>query len=314
MVGDTGRECRPVAQAPGLLTLRDVGRDGRALVTRDTRRLEMAGRLRDHTAERDFSWLDWSRVQELGNDGRMLLFDESGEAVGNRSVVYVRDNRTESVTRLGEGMAMGLAPSGESALVAREDRERLALVPLNGGVYRWLPASGLRYQWARFFPDGERLLALASRPQQGLRLYVHKLDGSSVVAISPEVAIRNAAISPNGNSVAVLSPKNELVLYDTSGAREPRVIPADEPLAPLRWTPDAMSIVVQHLRRASDSSAQLSRVDVATGRLTPWKKLRPSDPLGVNSITGVVLAEDFQSYVYSYRRVLSELFVVEGWR
>jgi hypothetical protein len=305
---------RPVAQAPGLLTLRDIAADGRALVTRDTRRLEMAGRLKEHTVERDFSWLDWSRVQELSKDGRILLFDESGEAVGNRSVVYVRNNHTRAVTRLGEGMAMGLTPGGESALIAREDRERLALVPLIGGVYRWLPVSGLRYQWARFFPDGERLLALASRPQQGLRLYVHKLDGSSVVAISAEVTIRNAAISPDGESVAVLSPKNELVLFDTSGGREPRVIPADEPLAPLRWTPDSMSIVVQHLRRASDSSAQLSRVDVATGRLTPWKKLQPSDPLGVNSITGVVLAEDCQSYVYSYRRVLSELFVVEGWR
>jgi len=305
---------RPVAQAPGLLTLRDIAPDGRALITRDTRRLEMAGRSKGQTSERDLSWLDWSRVQELSKNGRFLLFDESGEAVGNRSVVYVRDNHTDSVARLGAGMAMGLIPPGESALVAREDRERLALVPLNGGVYRWLPASGLRYQWARSLPDSERILALASRPQQGLRLYVHKLDGSSVVAISSEMTIRNAAISPDGKLVAVLSPTNELVLYDTAGAGEPRVIAANEPLAPLRWTLDATSIAVQHLRRANDSSAQLSRVDVATGRLTPWKKLQPSDPLGVNSITGVVLADDWESYVYSYRRVLSELFVVEGWR
>lgn len=305
---------RPIAQAPGVLTLKDFSRDGRVLVTRDTRRLEMAGRLHAHSAERDFSWLDWSRVQELSNDGRILLFDESGEAVNNRSVAYVRDNQTGAVRRLGRGMAMALSPDRDLALIAREDREQLALVPVNGDAYRWLPASGLRYQWARFLPNGEHLLALASRPQQGLRLYVHKLDGSGVVAISPEMTIRNAAISPNGESVAVLTPKNELVLYDTSGGRAPRVIPADEPLAPLRWTPDAMWIVVQHLRRASDSSAQLSRVHVPSGRLTPWKKLQPSDPLGVNSITGVVLSGDCRSYIYSYRRVLSELFVVEGWR
>jgi DNA-binding winged helix-turn-helix (wHTH) protein len=307
-------ELRPVAQAPGVLTLRDIAPDGHVLLTRDTRRLEMAGRLRTDATERDFSWLDWSRVQELSKDGRILLFDESGEAVGQRSVVYVRNNQSGEVRRLGEGMAMGLAPNEESALIAREDRERLALVPLKGDAYRWLPLSGLRYQWARFLPGGERLLALASRPQQGLRLYTHKLDGSAVVDISPEMMIRNAAISPDGGSVAVLSPKSELVLYDTAGRREPRVIPAAEPLAPLRWTADGASIVVQHLRRASDTTAQLSKIEVASGRLTPWKKLRPADPLGVNSITGVVLAEDCESYMYSYRRLLSELFVADGWR
>jgi DNA-binding winged helix-turn-helix (wHTH) protein/WD40 repeat protein len=305
---------RPVAQAPGVLTLRDIASDGRVLVTRDTRRLEMAGRLKEDAVERDFSWLDWSRVQELSSDGRILLFDESGEAVGNRSVVYLRDNQTGDVRRLGAGMAMGLAPGGELALIARGDRERLALVPLKGDVHRWLPSSGLRYQWARFLPNGEQLLALASRPQHGLRLYTHNPDGSSVVAISPEMTIRNAAISPKGDLVAVLSPNNELVLYDTSGRREPRILPTAEPLAPLRWTADGISIVVQHLRRASDNSAQLSRVDVSTGHLTPWKKLQPPDPLGVNSITGVALAEDCESYVYSYRRALSELFVVDGWR
>jgi hypothetical protein len=212
------------------------------------------------------------------------------------------------------GMAMCLSPWGGAALVAREDRERLALVPLAGGNYQWLPASGLRYQWARFLPDGERLLALASRAGQGLRLYVHKLDGSSIIPISAEMMIRNAAIGPDGEIVAVLSPKNELLLYDTGGGRTPRVIPASEPLAPLRWTGDGQSLIVQHLRRASDSSAQLSRLDVATGQLRPWKKLQPPDALGVNSITGVVLTEDTQSYVYSYRRLLSELFEVQGWR
>ncbi|MGH9658441.1 MAG: TolB family protein, partial [Bryobacteraceae bacterium] len=303
---------RPVAQAPGVLTLRDIAPDGRALVTRDTRRLEMAGRWKDDGSERDYSWLDWSRVQELSADGRTLLFDESGEAVGNRSVAYVRDLETGAVTRLGEGMAMGFDPAGGSALIAREDRRRMAIVPLAGGNYRWLPESGLQYQWARLLPDGRRLFALASRAPHGLRLVVHPLEGSPVVDISPEMMIRNAAISPDGEWVAVLSPKNELLLYATKAPQQPRVIPSADPLAPLRWTGEA--IVVQHLRRASASSAQLSRVDIRTGRLTPLREIGPSDRLGVNSITGVALSSDGRSYVYSYRRVLSELFIAEAWR
>jgi hypothetical protein len=42
--------------------------------------------------------------------------------------------------------------------------------------------------------------------------------------------------------------------------------------------------------------------------------LTPRDPTGVNAVTGVAIASDEQSYVYSYRRVLSELYVAEGWR
>jgi eukaryotic-like serine/threonine-protein kinase len=305
---------RPVAQAPGVLTLRDITSSGNALLTRDTRRLEMAGRLKADGAERNISWLGWSRVQELSGDAQLLLFDESGDATGNRPVTYVRDNRTGSVARLSSGVAMSFTPQADFALIGSEDRQRLALVPVGGGAPRWLPAVGLRYQWARVLPDGRRLLVLASRPQQPLRLYVQPLDGSMPVAISPETMIRNAAISPGGDQVAALAPNNRFVLYATMSSAQPRVIETEEPLAPLRWMPDGKSIIVQHLRRASDNSAQLSRLDISTGSLVPWMKLQPSDIVGVNSITGVVLSRDCQSYVYSYRRVLSEMFVAEGWR
>ena len=253
-------------------------------------------------------------MQELSGDAQFLLFDESGDATGNRPVTYVRDNRTGSVARLSSGVAMSFTPQADFALIGSEDRERLALVPVGGGAPRWLPAVGLRYQWARVLPDGRRLLVLASRPQQPLRLYVQPLDGSMPVAISPETMIRNAAISPSGDQVAALAPNNRFVLYATISGAQPRVIETEEPLAPLRWMPDGKSIIVQHLRRASDNSAQLSRLDISTGSLVPWMKLQPSDIVGVNSITGVVLSRDCRSYVYSYRRVLSEMFVAEGWR
>ena len=50
------------------------------------------------------------------------------------------------------------------------------------------------------------------------------------------------------------------------------------------------------------------------GEKSAWKVLRPSDPVGVNSITGVAIADDEESYVYSYRRVLSDLHLAEGWK
>ncbi len=46
--------------------------------------------------------------------------------------------------------------------------------------------------------------------------------------------------------------------------------------------------------------------------MRPWKTLAPPDPMGVNSITGIAISADEQSYVYSYRRVLSDLYIAEG--
>jgi hypothetical protein len=69
-----------------------------------------------------------------------------------------------------------------------------------------------------------------------------------------------------------------------------------------------------HLRASVQSAAQVSRLRVATGELRPWKMLQPSDAVGVNSITGLTIADDETSYVYSYRRVLSDLYLAEGWK
>ena len=310
---DTAGRVRPIAKTAGELTLRDIAADGRALATRDVRRLEMAGRLAGDEEEREYSWLDWSRVQEVGPAGRLVLFDESGEAARPHATAYIHDTVERTTRRLGNGIAMGLHPDGRSAMLVSEDHQSLFTVPVTGGTTKMLPVSGLRIQWAKFFPDGARLLVLGSRPNEGLRLYVCTLaTPANLRAISEEMMIRNAAVSPDGREVAVLKPGGELAVYATDGGVL-RTIYSAEPLAPLRWSSDGRSLYVQHLRRATDNSAHLSRLDLERGTLRPFKVLSPSDRTGVNSITGVALSPDCKHYVYSYRRVLSELYLVSGW-
>jgi DNA-binding winged helix-turn-helix (wHTH) protein len=304
---------RSVGQAPGVLTLRDLAPDGRALLSVESRRLEMAGAMAGETRERDFSLTDWSRVQQLSPDGGLLLFDESGEGVGWRSVTYVRKTRTGEVVRLREGFAQGFDAAGASAFVLSEDRTKLWRIPASGGVGEELPSSGLVYQWARPFPDGSRLLALANFPHEPLRLYVQGVQTSNAVPLTGALMVRNAAASPDGNSVAVLNPEGKLLLFAANGG-QPREIPSEEPLAPIRWSRSGEWLFVLHLRASVQSSAQVSRLRVASGELRPWKVLQPADVIGVNSITGVTIADDETSYVYSYRRVLSDLHIAEGWK
>jgi hypothetical protein len=304
---------RSVGQAPGVLTLRDITPDGRVLLSVESRRLEMAGAIAGEAHERSFSLTDWSRVQQLSSDGTLLLFDESGEAAGWRPVAYIRNTRSGEIVHLREGLAQGFDPAGASALVLSEDRMKLWKVPVAGGAGRELPSSGLVYQWARPFPDGTRLLALANLPQQPLRLYVQTVQTGKAVPLTDPLMVRNALASPDGDSVAVLIPEGKLLLYSTRGYA-PREIPSAEPLAPIRWSRDGRWLYVMHLRASVQSAAQVSRLRIASGEVRPWKVLRPADPVGVNSVTGVAIADDEQSYVYSYRRVLSDLHLAEGWK
>jgi len=125
--------------------------------------------------------------------------------------------------------------------------------------------------------------------------------------------VRNASVSNDGSTVAILNPEGKLLLYATTGG-PPRTIASDEPLAPIRWSKDDQWLYVIHLRSSVQSSALVSRLRTATGEILPWKVSRPADPTGVNSITGVTIADDEKSYVYSYRRVLSELALAQGWK
>jgi hypothetical protein len=49
-----------VARSPGGMRLQDISPDGRVLLTQESTRREMAGRLSGDTADRDLSWLDYS--------------------------------------------------------------------------------------------------------------------------------------------------------------------------------------------------------------------------------------------------------------
>jgi eukaryotic-like serine/threonine-protein kinase len=308
-------DVRSIAQIAGTMTLRDITADGRALITRETEQLEMAAVAGDDARPQNLSWLDWSRVADVSPDGRLILFDESGVAAGARYMIYLHRRDSHTTTRLGEGRAMALSPDGRFALTLDANhRAQFHLVPLADGAAGSvvdLPATGLEYQWARYFPDGKRLLALANERDRPLRLYVQLLDGKPF-PITPPIVVRNVAVSPDGDRVAVLSGKGTLEIYPTrEGGGAARVVAASATLAPLLWAPGDW-LFVQHIGAYTQIPTRVSRLNLNDGRLEPQHELRPADTLGVNAITKVMLSQDTRTVVFNYRRVLSELFVAEA--
>jgi outer membrane protein assembly factor BamB len=93
---------------------------------------------------------------------------------------------------------------------------------------------------------------------------------------------------------------------------EPRPAPGFQPgEIPVRWTGDGAAVWVF---RPNEVPAKVYRVDMTTGDRSLWKELTPPDPAGVLLIGPILMTADGKSYVYSYRRTLDELFLVEGLR
>jgi hypothetical protein len=275
----------------------------------------MAALLRGESEERDISWLDWSRAVDISADGGLVLFDESGTAADGKYISYLYRATDRSVLRLGEGLAMAFSPDMRAALLLRaDDRTRLRLLPITGGEPREVDPCGLEYQWAKFLPDAKSLLALASSPGDRLRLYRIPLRGSGKpIAISPPTVARNVAIAPDGAHVAVLNSDGKLVVYSTDGIGSSWVIPAGDPLAPILW-PAPDFLYVQRQRTFSELPAAVYRLSLVSGETKPWRQFAPRDPVGVNAVTRILIAQDQKSYVYSYRRIFSELLTIDGWR
>jgi len=76
-----GQERRVLSVAGGL-SLKDISRDGRVLLARDSERLGILFMAAGEKELRELSWKDWSIAMDISHDGKQLLFGEEGENSG----------------------------------------------------------------------------------------------------------------------------------------------------------------------------------------------------------------------------------------
>ncbi len=304
----SGRERRLWHEA-GAVSLRDVARDGRVLLSRINQGREIAGLAPGASSERDLTWLDWSYPTSLSADGQTLLFEEEGEGAGSAYAIYLRKTDGSTAVRLAEGGAIALAPDGKTVLGMSP--EGLMLIPIGPGTPRTIPLPGLTHQWSGFFPDGRRLLMAANEPGHGSRLFVLDAAGGAPRPFTEEgvvLAIAADAVSPDGRVVAAQGPDRSTRLYPVDGG-ESRQVPGTSPNdTVVRWTADGRGLYVRSLGLPT----RVDIVDVATGRRTRFKEFTPADPAGVYSVGPILISRDGKSYVYSFPRVTEDLYLVDG--
>jgi serine/threonine protein kinase/Tol biopolymer transport system component len=309
-VGLSGKK-RLVARVPADLTLQDALPDGRVLLARDYWRRGLIVRPSGEAAERDFTWLDWSYPVTLSADGKTLLFREEGEAGGPSYAVYLRKTDGSPAVRLGDGQSLALSPDGKWALSSRGDNQTdLFVLPTGPGEPKQLDGHGIVHSSAHWFPDGTRVLLSGTESNHGVRLYVQDIATNKIEAISPEGTNGlSFALSPDGQFVAAVGPDGKGYLFPVAKG-DPKPIPGLQPgEAPVGWSADGRSLYVY---RGGELPAKIYRLDIASGNRTLWKELMPPDPAGVEYVGPILPSSDGTAYAYGYRRLLSDLYLVEG--
>jgi Tol biopolymer transport system component len=303
-------QARLVMRSAGRLILQDIRPDGKVLLTEGRFRIGMIHRGPDGK-ERDLSWLDISLIADISADGKTLLFTERGVKT---YASYTRGVDGSPALRLGDGMAGAISPDGRSVLsVMITSPPHLMVWPMRAGQPRRVENLGMSdVQSVSWLPDGQRVLFLGTRSAEGARLYVADLSGGTPAAISGDglrVPYYAKPVSPDGALVAVVDEEGRILLQPVAGG-EPRVVEGLTPgEVPIRWSADGKALFVF---RFGEIPGRLFRFDLGRGQKDLVAEMLPADPAGVGQIVTVQVTPDGRSCAYSYKQILSELYLVSG--
>jgi Tol biopolymer transport system component len=294
-------------QAPGGLTIQDVARDGRWLVSRVDYRYAAVVHTPGSTDDRDLSWLNTSHARALSQDGRTLLFAETG--LGTNYAVCLRKTDGSPVVRLGEGWPADLSADGKWALaVVQSKPPQLVIYPTGAGDTQQLNRGEIEnYVTAQWFRDGKGVLINGNEPGKGTRFYVQEIGGPPR-SVTPE-GTRDGLVSADGKLILARDRVGKYSIYPIRGG-EPQPVPGlTEADVLAQWSPEGKSVLVY---RRAEIPCRLERVDLATGRRTLFKEFAPSDRTGLLSMREMFVTDDLRSYTYTAYYQVSSLFVSDA--
>ncbi len=306
----SGRQ-RLLVRVPAELTILDTRRNGQTLLKRELSRHHIKAHIAGDIREQELSWFDASLPAALSNDGKTLLFAEVGEAGGATYGAYIRGTEGSPAIHLGDGLPFALSPDGKWALCATHaSPSQLILLPTKAGEEKVLTNDSIEHLGAAWLPDGQRIIFSGSEPGHAIRLYVQDLQGGKPKAISPDGSgTWTVLVSPDGKLAVGTGPGGKYYFFPVDGG-EAYPVPGTEPGDTIDgWAEDGRSFFVHN---SMGLPVTISRIDSATGKRTTWKQLALRDPTGVDTIQTVAITPDEKSFVYSYRRRLSDLYLVEG--
>ena len=298
---------RVVLDPPGSMTLFDVGADGRVLMTLDDERRYLVGAQSGQT-ERDLSWFDDSGLADIADDGKWVLFSD-------RFGVYLRGTDGSSLVQLGniDAYADDLSPDGKRILATvNTEPPQLVILPGKAVTQDLLPRHNITgYSGARWFPLGDRIIFTGVEKGRNRRSYVQNLNGGAPTPLTPEGVWVLSLNSMGTLGAAIGDDLPGISIWPMNGGPSQMVRGSQKGDRPVAWTKDDRALWIF---RRYEVPLQVVRLDIETGNRENWKTFVPSDGTGVYSITEFAITPAGDSYAYSYRRLLSQLYLVSGLR
>ena len=305
-----------VRRESGSITLHDLSRSGHMLVTRDSFRGEVFGRIYPDNKERELGWLSNSFASDLSADGGSILLSVQEEASGVGYEVYLRKTDGSPAVRLGEGLPAQFSPDGGWALtiypsgIKPTSAPQLLLLPTGAGQPVTLTHDSISHGFAILLPDRRKLLFEGSELGRARRTWVQDVTSGKPLAITPE-GTAGHWVSPDGKLLVAVDSQRRFWLYPMVSG-QPGALSGIEPGEDvIRWSGDGKYLFVANV---GVIPVRVYRVGVVTGRRQPVYTLSPSDVVGLWNIYSVLLTPDGKSYVYSDYRIFSDLYVASGLR
>ena len=301
---------RALYRAPGPLTLSDVSRDGKVLISRDEERNGVLGVSPGEKSEKDLSWLEMTSVVNISEDGRILLLFEEGEAAGPGGTLILRKMDGSPPMRLAEGLGQ-LSPDGSRVLtVLPGSNGPPKILPVGPGEPTTVKLEGLEPLNVAWLPDSRRLLVYGRLSGQPPRVFLVDPDAGTRRPIVLEGALGTAfAVTPDSRRILADRSDGTWALYPIEGGTPAPVPGILRGEAPVRFSRDGRWLFVA---RPREVPLRVFRIDLASGARAHWKDLEPADRAGLSYVRHVVLSGDGSAYAYQFRRWLSDLYVIEG--
>jgi len=301
---------RTLLDLPVGLSLQDIASDGRVLVTLNSKRLAMAASSLGDKEDLELSWHDWNIAKDISRDGQSVLFEDASEVAGANYIVALRKLDGTPPMRLGEGSAGGLSPDGKWAIaISPGQPSQVTLLPVGAGQPKSVETTGLQSVntgWARFLPDGQRIIANGNEANQAARCYVLSVGSAKPRAITPE-AVKCGPPSPDGRFVVGAGQGSALALYPVDDGSSRTIEKPEASFVPAQWSEDGHSLFGYH---DGELPSRIYKLDLATGKESVIQQLRPEAPAGVVNVAPIVISRDGRRFAYSYNQTLSTVYLI----
>jgi eukaryotic-like serine/threonine-protein kinase len=304
---------RIVYEMAGNLVLNDVLATGEVLALRDDRRREMIGFAKGDNIERDLSWFDWAFPRDISEDGKFVLFEEQGAGGGHNYSVYLRAMDGSPAIRLGDGYASSLSPDGKWALATLPGvQKQHTILPTGAGQAKTLNFPAMERVGSgasAWFSDGKRILMPGAEPGHQSRLWMYDLESEKLRPVTPEGIAGVFLLSTDDKFLLAACIEGGYCLYPVLGGEPKKVAGLDSQDVVAGWTTDPDTIYA--LQRNS-FPVRLETVNLSSGERKLWKEIVPPDLAGALLPINIQITPDGSAYAYTYRRVLSDLFLIKG--